>query len=83
MPDNPRVVVIPAPDDLNSNHVMSKLSMDGCGSVVSFLGITRGQDDGVKVEGLEFDAWEEKLPIVLRNLGENAISKFVFIINGS
>ena len=76
MPDNPRVVVIPAPDDLNSDHVMSKLSMDGCGSVVSFLGITRGQDDGVKVEGLEFDAWEEKLPIVLRNLGENAISKF-------
>ena len=30
----------------------------GCGSVVSFVGLTRDNEDGVPVKGLEFDAWE-------------------------
>jgi molybdopterin synthase catalytic subunit len=38
--------------------------------------VTRGEEDGVAVERLEFDGWEEQLPIVLRRLGEEAIEKF-------
>jgi len=44
--------------------------------VVSFVGLTRGEDDGIAVERLEFDAWEEKLPDVLNNLAEQAINQF-------
>ncbi len=29
----------------------------GCGSVVSFVGLTRGDDNGIKVKRLEFDAF--------------------------
>tara|TARA_B100000315_G_scaffold143039_1_gene132043 strand:+ start:2840 stop:3364 length:525 start_codon:yes stop_codon:yes gene_type:complete len=71
-----RVVIVPAPDSLDSEVVRSALSLDGCGSIVSFLGITRGDEGGVAVERLEFDAWEEKLPEVLTRLGEEAIAKF-------
>tara|TARA_B100001750_G_C15256730_1_gene470581 strand:+ start:232 stop:663 length:432 start_codon:yes stop_codon:yes gene_type:complete len=71
-----RVIIVPAPDSLDSAAVRNELSLDGCGSVVSFLGLTRGNDDGVKVERLEFDAWEEKLSEVLTKLGEEAIVKF-------
>ena len=71
-----RVIVVPAPDSLDSNAVRNELYLDGCGSVISFLGITRGYEDGVAVEKLEFDAWEEKLPEVLERLGEDAIEKF-------
>ncbi|HIH83644.1 MAG TPA: molybdenum cofactor biosynthesis protein MoaE, partial [Candidatus Thalassarchaeaceae archaeon] len=52
-----RVVIVPAPDSLDSEVVRSALSLDGCGSIVSFLGITRGDEGGVAVERLEFDAW--------------------------
>lgn len=70
------VIIVPAPDSLDSTEVREKLNVEGCGSIVSFLGITRGMDDGVAVERLEFDAWEEKLPLVLSRLGEEAIEKF-------
>jgi len=76
MAENSRVVIVPAPHSLDSEVVKNALSLDGCGSIVSFLGITRGDDDGVAVECLEFDAWEEKLPEVLSMLGEEAITKF-------
>tara|TARA_A100001037_G_scaffold234935_1_gene213738 strand:+ start:1309 stop:1626 length:318 start_codon:yes stop_codon:yes gene_type:complete len=38
--------------------------------------LTRGVDDGITVERLEFDAWEEKLPEVLNNLAELAVDQF-------
>ena len=76
MAGDSRVVIVPAPVSLDSEAVRSELSLDGCGSIVSFLGITRGDDGGVAVERLEFDAWEEKLPEVLTRLGEEAITKF-------
>ena len=71
-----RVIIVPAPESLDSEAVREKLILEGCGSIVSFLGITRGIDDGVLVEKLEFDAWEEKLGGVLARLGEEAIDKF-------
>ena len=44
--------------------------------MVSFVGLTRGQDDGVAVERLEFDAWEERLPTVLAELAEQTVGQF-------
>lgn len=70
------VVIVPAPDTLDVERLREELDLTGCGSVVSFLGVTRGEEDGVTVERLEFDGWEEQLPIVLKRLGEEAIEKF-------
>ena len=44
--------------------------------MVSFVGLTRGVDDGIPVERLEFDAWEEGLPGVLNGLAEKALDQF-------
>ena len=60
-----------APEELRE-----MLVADGCGSVVSFVGLTRGEDHGVAVERLEFDAWEERLPGVLNELAEQALGQF-------
>lgn len=59
------------PEDLR------KLSdFDGCGSIVSFVGLTRPMEDDAVVKRLEFDSWEEQLPLVLQRLAEQAISDF-------
>ena len=63
-----RVVIHVEAEFLDSDELRSKLDLSGCGGVVSFLGITRGVDDGVEVHALEFDAWEERLPEVLNDL---------------
>jgi molybdopterin synthase catalytic subunit len=52
------------------------IDVSNCGSVVSFVGLTRGIEEGTKVKRLEFDAWEETLPAVLEELANNAITKF-------
>ena len=52
------------------------LSTDGCGSIVSFVGLTRGSDGANEVHSLEFDAWGEKLPSVLESIAQQAITKF-------
>ena len=44
--------------------------------MVSFVGLTRGEDGGITVERLEFESWEEKLPDVLNNLAEQAVEQF-------
>ena len=49
---------------------------EGCGSIVSFVGITRGMEDGFSVKSLEFDAWEDRLEDVLRSIADQSISKF-------
>ena len=48
----------------------------GCGSVVSFVGLTRGFEQGSVVERLEFEAWEEELPRVLQKIALQSITKF-------
>jgi len=70
------ILIEAAPITLDSDGLRTKLAKDGCGSVVSFLGLTRGEADGSEVKQLEFDAWEEKLPEVLRSLAEAAIADF-------
>ena len=71
-----QILIENAPDHLESDTLRSKMDTDGCGSIVSFLGLTRGIDDGVEVHRLEFDAWSEKLPEVLHGLASQAIEQF-------
>ena len=71
-----RVFVEEAPDVLDPNALLAKLPTDTCGAIVSFIGITRGIDNGKQVYSLEFDAWQSKLNPTLQRLGEEAIEKF-------
>ena len=41
-----------------------------------FVGLTRGDDNGVKVERLEFDSWEDKLENILSEIAKTSIDKF-------
>jgi len=61
---------------LEPEELRNEIDLEGCGSVVSFVGITRGEEDGHMVEYLEFDSWEEALPGVLTRLAEQAIADF-------
>ncbi len=65
-----------AQENLDHQGLLDKLDLSGCGAVVSFLGITRGHDDGVEIYRLEFDAWQDKLGNVLHQLAVTAIEKF-------
>ena len=71
-----QILIEVAPESLDSEGLRSKLDTEGCGSIVSFLGITRGTESGVDVQHLEFDAWIEKLPLVLHDLATKAIDEF-------
>jgi molybdopterin synthase catalytic subunit len=71
-----RVRILIEPEQLDPDGLREMLNSDGCGSVVSFVGLTRGEDDGVTVERLEFDAWEGELPGVLNELAEQALGQF-------
>ena len=70
------IVITESPDSLDHQSLLDALDLQGCGAVVSFLGITRGYDDGVKIHRLEFDAWQDKLGGVLHSLACEAIDKF-------
>ena len=61
---------------LNIAKLRGLIDSQGCGSIVSFVGVTRGKEDGFAVKSLEFDAWEEELPNVLRRLANEALSEF-------
>ena len=61
---------------LDISRLRTIIDSKGCGSVVSFVGLTRDVEDGVLVKGLEFDAWENELPRVLQRIAEEAISTF-------
>ncbi len=65
-----------APEGLDVDELRSHLQTDGCGAIVSFIGITRGVDEGEEVLRLEFDAWQERLSEILNGLAEDAVAKF-------
>ncbi len=71
-----RVVIHVEAEFLDSEVLRSKLDVSGCGGIVSFLGITRGVEEGFEVHALEFDAWEERLPEVLNDLVLESIDRF-------
>ena len=71
-----RVVVEEAPDVLQPDALRSKLNTEGCGAVVSFVGLTRETEGEAEVLRLEFDAWQDKLTPVLRRLADEAVDRF-------
>ena len=70
------IIIMEAPEDLDHQGLLEHLDLTGCGAVVSFLGITRGYDNGIEIYRLEFDAWQDKLGNVLQLLAETAIENF-------
>jgi molybdopterin synthase catalytic subunit len=70
------VIIEVATSTLDYDGLRDKLNFSGCGCIVSFIGITRGQDDGEAVLRLEFDAWQDRLEEVLRELAKQAINRF-------
>jgi len=71
-----KIIVSVESEKLNPEYHRSLLNIDECGSIVSFVGLTRGNDHDVKVEKLVFDAWDEKLKITLEDICKLSIKKF-------
>ncbi len=61
---------------LDPNGLRSRMNTEGCGAVVSFVGLTRETEGDADVLRLEFDAWQDKLTPVLSRLAEEAIEHF-------
>ena len=70
------IIIEEAVEALDDVALKAKLPTEGCGAIVSFLGITRGKEGDADVLRLEFDAWQEQLTSVLYGLAEQAIGKF-------
>ena len=70
------VLVEEAPDVLLPDLLRSRLNTEGCGAVVSFVGLTRETEGEADVLRLEFDAWQDRLTPVLKGLAEQAIQNF-------
>ena len=64
---------------LNPDSLRTILETEYCGSIVSFIGITRGQERGSTVERLEFDHWGKELPVVLEQIGSNATVSYTHL----
>ena len=70
-----RLVVMEAEGPLDPQHLLSMLDTDGCGAVVSFVGLTRGTEGEEVVLRLEFDAWKDRLNAVLIRLAKEAMAE--------
>ena len=70
------ILIENATEKIDFIGLKNKMKLEGCGAVVSFLGITRAQKEGAEVIQLEFDAWLDKLPAVLHILAEQAVEEF-------
>ena len=68
-----RIVVEESPLPLDPQRLLARLDTEGCGAVVSFVGLTRGKEGHADVLRLEFDAWEGKLAAVLNRLAREAL----------
>ena len=71
-----RIIIEDAGDSLDPDILRAKMHTAGCGSTVSFIGLTRGMEEGTEVIHLEFDAWIEQLPKVLHTLASEAIESY-------
>ena len=70
------ILVEEAPDALLPHALRAKMNTEGCGAVVSFVGLTRETEGEADVLRLEFDAWQDRLTPVLRRLAEEATREF-------
>ena len=48
-----KIIILVEKENLNPEKLRSVIDVDGCGSVVSFVGLTRGEDNAIKVKRLE------------------------------
>ena len=67
------IIIEEAPDTLDHAALREQLATEGCGAIVSFLGITRGTEGDAEVYALEFDAWQEKLGPVRPGPGPGSV----------
>ncbi len=74
------IIIEVCESELDSELLKEKLIFNGCGAIVSFVGITRDLEDGEVVKNLEFDAWIEQLAPTLRGIAER--NKEQFQVNG-
>ena len=70
------ITIQEVPHALDHEALRQQLEIVGCGAIVSFLGITRGTEGDAEVYALEFDAWQEKLGPVLKNLANQACDTY-------
>ena len=70
------IVIEDAPDALDVEALRHRLDVSGCGSIVTFVGITRDSDNGEDVIALEFEAWQKQLSATLQSLAKSAIAEF-------
>ena len=70
------IVIEDAPDALDVEALRHRLDVSGCGSIVTFVGITRDSDNGEEVIALEFEAWQKQLSATLQSLAKSAIAEF-------
>ena len=70
------IVIEDAPDALDVEALRHRLDISSCGSIVSFVGITRDSDNGEEVIALEFEAWQKQLSATLQSLAKSAIAEF-------
>ena len=74
------IIIEVSESELDAELLKSKLNFEGCGAIVSFVGITRDLEDGEGVLQLEFDAWIEQLSPTLNRIAE--ATKEEFGVNG-
>jgi|TARA_B110000881_G_C18549985_1_gene503486 molybdopterin synthase catalytic subunit len=70
------IIVSIESNKLEPEKLREMINAEGCGSIISFVGITRGNDKLIKIKELVFDAWEERLPLILNEIAEKSILKF-------
>jgi molybdopterin synthase catalytic subunit len=70
------IIIEVCESNLDAELLKKKLNFEGCGAIVSFVGITRDLEDGERVLQLEFDAWRDQLMPTLKNIAENTIKEF-------
>ena len=70
------IIIEEAIDALDHDALRKQLETKGCGAIVSFVGMNRGTEGNAEVYALEFDAWQEKLGPVLRDLANQACDSF-------
>jgi len=70
------IIIEISESDLDTEKLKKKLNFEGCGAIVSFVGITRDLEDGEKVLRLEFDAWRDQLIPTLKKIAERCKEEF-------
>ncbi len=66
-------------EKLDPENLRKHVEINGCGSVISFVGYTRPHYQKKLVKRLEFESWDSKLVDILEELANQAIEQFEVI----